>query len=54
MDFFKSVFFEDSNQPQNDNAPELNLDPNPDSDSTAIWSFERLIKTIVSKLESVI
>ena len=54
MDFFKSVFFEDSNQPQNDDAPELNLDPNPDSDSTAIWSFDRLIKTIVSKLESVI
>ena len=58
MDFFKSVFSEDQDQPQNDDAPELNLDPNPnpnpDSDSTTIWSFGRLIKMIVSKLESVI
>ena len=58
MDFFKSVFSEDPNQPQNDNAPELNpnlnLNSDLDSDSTAIWSFDGLIKTIVSKSESVI
>ena len=58
MDFFKSIFSEDSDQPQNDDAPELNLDLNPnpdsDSDSTAIWSFDRLIKTIASKSKSVI
>ncbi|KAK7837924.1 hypothetical protein CFP56_020588 [Quercus suber] len=50
MDFFKSVFSEDTDQPQNDDDPEPNLDPNPnpgpDSDSTAIWSFGGLIKTI--------
>ena len=58
MDFFKSVFFEEPDQPQNDNVLESNLDPNPNpdpnSDSTAIWSFGRLIKTIVLKSESVI
>ena len=56
MDFFKSFFSEDSEQPQNDDAPEPNLDPNPDpdSDSTMIWSFNGLIKTIASKSESVI
>ena len=58
MDFFKSVFSEDSNQPQNNDASEPNPDPNPnpdlDSDSTAIWSFDELIKTIASKSESVI
>ena len=58
MDFFKSIFSEDSNQPQNDNALEPNLDPNPnpdpDLDSTVIWSFGKLIKMIASKLESVI
>ena len=58
MDFFKSVFFEDSDQPQNDDASKPNLDPNPnpdlDFDSTAIWSFDELIKTIASKSESVI
>ena len=58
MDFFKSVFSEDPDQPQNDNALEPNLDPNPNPDpnldSIAIWSFGRLIKTIVLKSESVI
>ncbi|XP_030973530.1 protein DOS2-like [Quercus lobata] len=62
MDFFKSVFSEDPDPPQNDDAPEPNQDPNPnpnpdpdsDSDSTAIWSFVGLIKTIASKSESVI
>ena len=58
MDFFKSFFSEDPDQPQNDNAPKPNLDPNPnpdpDSDSIAIWSFGRLIKMISSKSESVI
>ena len=58
MDFFKSVFSEDPDQPQNDNALEPNLDPNPnpdwDSNSTAIWSFSGLIKTITSKSESMI
>ncbi|XP_050240335.1 uncharacterized protein LOC126689250 [Quercus robur] len=56
MDFFKSVFSEDPDLPQNDDAPEPNPDPipDPDSDSTAIWSFGGLIKTIASKSESVI
>ena len=58
VDFFKFVFSEDLDQPQNDDAPEPNLDPNlnPDSnlDSTATWSFGRLIKMIASKLESLI
>ena len=58
MDFFKSIFFEDLDQPQNDDALEPNLDPNPnpdpDSNSTVIWSFDELIKTIVSKSKSVI
>ena len=58
MDFFKSVFFEDPVQPQNDDVPKPNLDPNPnpdpDSDFTVIWSFGELIKTIASKSKSVI
>ena len=58
MDFFKSVFFKDSDQPQNDDAPKPNLNPNPNPDpnldSTAIWSFGGLIKMIASKSESVI
>lgn len=56
MDFFKSVFSEDPDPPQNDDAPEPNPDPipDPDSDSTAIWNFGGLIKTIASKSESVI
>nr|XP_023908062.1 BSD domain-containing protein 1-like [Quercus suber]POF16228.1 bsd domain-containing protein 1 [Quercus suber] len=60
MDFFKSVFSEDPDPPQNVDALEPNPDPNPDpdsdsdSDSTAIWSFGGLIKTIASKSESVI
>ena len=58
MDFFKSIFFEDSDQPQNDDAPEPNPDPNPNLDSdlnsTKIWSFNGLIKTIASKSESLI
>ena len=58
MDFFKSIFFKDSDQPQNDDAPEPNPDPNPNLDSdlnsTTIWSFDGLIKTIVLKSESVI
>ena len=56
MDFFKSVFSEDPDPPQNDDAPEPNPDPipDPDSDSIAIWNFGGLIKTIASKSESVI
>ena len=58
MDFFKSIFSEDSDQPQNDDAPEPNPNPNSnpdlDSDSTVIWSFDELIKTVASKSESVI
>nr|POE87661.1 hypothetical protein CFP56_51747 [Quercus suber] len=57
MDFFKFIFSENPNQPQNDDAPELNLDPNPnpdpDSDSTVIWSFGGLIKMIASKSDRV-
>ena len=58
IDFFKSVFSEDPDQPQNDDAPKpnpnLNQNSNLDSDYTVIWSFGRLIKTIASKSESVI
>ena len=58
MDFSKSIFSEDPDQPQNDDAPKLNLDPNPnldpDSDSIAIWSFGGLIKMIASKFELMI
>ncbi|KAK7835113.1 uncharacterized protein LOC112004598 [Quercus suber] len=54
MDFFKSVFSEDPDPPQNVDAPEPYPDPDSDSDSTAIWSFGGLIKTIASKSESVI
>ena len=60
MDFSKSIFSEDPDQPQNDVALELNLDPNPNPDpdsnsnSIAVWSFSGLIKTIASKLESMI
>ena len=37
MDFFKSVFSEDPDPPQNDDATEPN--PDPDPNSAATWSF---------------
>ncbi|XP_012570072.1 uncharacterized protein [Cicer arietinum] len=45
MNFFKSVFSDDPDPPQPNNA-----DPNPDSD----WNFGGLIKTLTAKSESII
>ena len=59
MNFFKSVFFKDPNQPQNDDAPEPNLDPNPnpdpnlDSIAMEFWQIDQnnRIKIKVSDLD---
>lgn len=64
MDFFKSVFAEDSDpesskkssQSDEDDGPDAKPDPNPNPNPSAGggWSFGGLIKTLTTKSESVI
>ncbi|KAM3323772.1 BSD domain-containing protein 1 [Capsicum chacoense] len=58
MDFFKSVFTDDPEISETENAPTVSPNPNPNPDIPAIsnaWSFgSTLFRTIASKSESVV